>query len=53
MKTPRSFPGYTGVLNRSMVAIVLMYVFMGFFGFVRYGHEAAGSITLNLPPSAM
>ena len=53
MKTPRAFPGYTGVLNRSMVVIVLMYVFMGFFGYVRYGEKSAGSITLNLPPEAM
>lgn len=49
MKTPRAFPGYFGVLNRSMVVIVALYTVMGFFGYVRYGEDAKGSITLNLP----
>lgn len=49
MKTPRSFPGYTGVLNRSMVVIVSLYAFIGFFGFIRYGELSQPSITLNLP----
>ncbi len=53
MQTPRSFPGYTGVLNRSMVVIVALYAFIGFFGFIRYGEFSAGSITLNLPTDAM
>ncbi|XP_034255798.1 proton-coupled amino acid transporter-like protein CG1139 isoform X2 [Thrips palmi] len=51
MKTPRSFPGPTGVLNRAMVVIVALYTIMGFFGYVRYGDKAMGSITLNLPPA--
>ncbi|KAK3932263.1 Proton-coupled amino acid transporter-like protein [Frankliniella fusca] len=53
MKTPRSFPGYTGVLNRSMVVIVSLYAFIGFFGFIRYGEKSMGSITLNLPNDAI
>ncbi|XP_050432741.1 proton-coupled amino acid transporter-like protein CG1139 [Adelges cooleyi] len=49
MKTPASFGGTTGVLNVGMTAITLMYVAVGFFGYVKYGQEAKGSITLNLP----
>lgn len=49
MKDPKSFGGNTGVLNRAMSIIVFLYVGMGLFGYLRYGEEAAGSITLNLP----
>ncbi|XP_025408091.1 proton-coupled amino acid transporter-like protein CG1139 [Sipha flava] len=49
MKTPASFGGSTGVLNTGMVAITIMYVAMGFFGYVKYGESAKGSVTLNLP----
>ncbi|XP_075229301.1 proton-coupled amino acid transporter-like protein acs isoform X2 [Lycorma delicatula] len=49
MKTPKSFGGYFGVLNRGMVVIVLLYIFVGFFGYVTFGSTAKGSITLNLP----
>lgn len=49
MKTPASFGGTTGVLNIGMSIITIMYVAMGFFGYVKYGSEAKGSVTLNLP----
>lgn len=49
MKTPKSFGGNVGVLNISMVSIVVLYVGMGFFGYIKYGEDAQGSITLNLP----
>uniref|UniRef100_A0A8D8WBX1 Proton-coupled amino acid transporter 4 n=1 Tax=Cacopsylla melanoneura TaxID=428564 RepID=A0A8D8WBX1_9HEMI len=49
MKTPADFGGYYGVLNKGMVVIVIMYVIMGFLGYVKYGAEALGSVTLNLP----
>lgn len=50
MKTPKSFGGTVGVLNRAMVLIIILYVGMGFFGYMRYGDKCEGSITLNLPP---
>lgn len=53
MKTPASFGGTTGVLNIGMTAITLMYVAMGFFGYVKYGEFAKGSVTLNLPEKDM
>lgn len=53
MRTPKSFGGSTGVLNRAMVIIVILYVCMGLFGYLTYGSEALGSITLNLPKGEM
>lgn len=49
MKTPQSFGGYYGVLNIGMTAIVILYIIIGFFGYVKYGPEAGGSVTFNLP----
>lgn len=53
MKTPKAFGGTFGVLNKAMVAIVFLYVGMGFFGYLNYGDKTEGSITLNLPPEDM
>ncbi|CAG4977882.1 unnamed protein product [Colias eurytheme] len=49
MKTPKDFVGKFGVLNRAMISIIILYVGMGLFGYLQYGNESAGSITLNLP----
>lgn len=49
MRTPKSFGGNFGVLNRSMILIIFLYVGMGFFGYLKYGADIKGSITLNLP----
>lgn len=48
MKTPRAFVGLTGVLNRAIVIIVILYVAMGLFGYLRYGDAIRDSITLSL-----
>jgi len=53
MKTPKSFGGTFGVLNFSMSLIIVMYVGMGFLGYMKYGSGALGSITLNLPTDEM
>jgi proton-coupled amino acid transporter len=53
MKTPKSFAGTFGVLNVAMSLIIFMYVGMGFLGYMKYGSEALGSITLNLPTDEM
>ncbi|XP_050465995.1 proton-coupled amino acid transporter-like protein CG1139 isoform X2 [Cataglyphis hispanica] len=49
MKTPQSFGGYCGVLNMGMTVIVILYIIVGFFGYVKYGADAKGSVTFNLP----
>lgn len=53
MKTPKSFGGPIGVLNKAMIVIVSLYVGMGLFGYMNYGSDVLGSITLNLPPGEM
>lgn len=48
MAKPQHFLGCPGVLNITMSVVVLLYMLMGFLGYVRYGDKAMGSITLNL-----
>lgn len=49
MRTPQNFIGLCGVLNKGMGGVTMVYILLGFFGYVKYGNEALGSITLNLP----
>lgn len=49
MKTPQDFGGMTGVLNTGMIIVACLYTAVGFFGYLKYGDNVLGSITLNLP----
>ncbi|XP_062548582.1 proton-coupled amino acid transporter-like protein CG1139 isoform X2 [Armigeres subalbatus] len=49
MKNPEDFGGWTGVLNTGMVIVACLYTAVGFFGYLKYGEDVQGSITLNLP----
>ncbi|CAK1551927.1 unnamed protein product [Leptosia nina] len=49
MAKPQHFLGCPGVLNITMSIVVLLYMIMGILGYLKYGEDAAGSITLNLP----
>ncbi|CAF2594139.1 unnamed protein product [Rotaria sp. Silwood2] len=49
MKEPESYSGWTGILNIGILLVTIMYFVVGFFGYIRYGSKALGSITLNLP----
>ncbi|XP_050540820.1 proton-coupled amino acid transporter-like protein CG1139 isoform X2 [Daktulosphaira vitifoliae] len=49
MKNPKKFGSVFGVLNGAMVPITLLYTFIGFFGYLKYGETPNGSITLDLP----
>ncbi|XP_047989742.1 proton-coupled amino acid transporter-like protein CG1139 isoform X2 [Leguminivora glycinivorella] len=51
MANPQHFLGCPGVLNITMTVVVLLYMVMGFLGYVKYGDASKGSITLNLPTS--
>ena len=49
MRAPKDFRGWTGVLNTSMVIVTVLYFAVGFYGYLKYGSDTKGSITLNLP----
>ncbi|CAF0880645.1 unnamed protein product [Adineta ricciae] len=49
MKEPEAYGGFNGVLNTGMYLVTILYFFVGFFGYIRYGSDARGSISLNLP----
>ena len=49
MRTPQEMRGWNGVLNTSMILVSCLYIAVGFFGYLKYGDQVAGSITLNLP----
>ncbi len=46
MKKPQDF---FWVLDISMGAVAMLYISMGFFGYLTFGNEIKGSVTLNLP----
>ncbi|XP_063375142.1 proton-coupled amino acid transporter-like protein pathetic [Cydia amplana] len=49
MAKPQQFLGCPGVLNVAMTIVISLYGIVGFFGYMKYGDEVRGSITLNLP----
>ncbi|KAI8115481.1 Proton-coupled amino acid transporter-like protein pathetic [Lucilia cuprina] len=49
MENPRHFLGICGVLSQGMSGVTLIYMFLGFLGYLRYGNSTEESITLNLP----
>lgn len=53
METPRHFLGSFGVLNIGMTGVTIIYIFLGFFGYLKYGKNTSDSITLNLPTNEM
>lgn len=53
MKTPKNFLGLGGVLNQGMAGVTLIYILLGFLGYMAYGDGTADVITLNLPQAEM
>lgn len=53
MAHPEKFLGCPGVLNITMCTVIFLYGLLGFWGYVKYGDEVRGSITLNLPQTGM
>uniref|UniRef100_A0A182W4U8 Amino acid transporter transmembrane domain-containing protein n=1 Tax=Anopheles minimus TaxID=112268 RepID=A0A182W4U8_9DIPT len=49
MANPRDFIAWNGVLNTGMTIVVCLYSAVGFYGYLKYGEQAQGSVTLNLP----
>ncbi|KRX17141.1 Threonine--tRNA ligase, cytoplasmic, partial [Trichinella nelsoni] len=48
-KFPKSMNAWNGVLNTSCALSTILYIAVGFYGYIRFGSDVAGSITLNLP----
>lgn len=49
MKYPQRMLGRCGVLNMSMIIVVLLYTTIGLLGYLRYGDAVLESVTLNFP----
>ncbi|KPJ06080.1 Proton-coupled amino acid transporter 4 [Papilio machaon] len=49
MSKPHHFLGCPGVLNIAMSAVAVLYGFVGFAGYLNFGEQVRGSLTLNLP----
>lgn len=53
MKKPNQFRSTFGVLNVGMVSVGILFALFGFFGYLKWGENVSGSLTLNLPPNDM
>ena len=49
MKSKVNYTPWNGVLNTGMFMVAAMYFSIGFYGYLKYGHDSKASITLNLP----
>ncbi|CAG9855730.1 unnamed protein product [Phyllotreta striolata] len=49
MRVPHNFSRHMGVLNVGMTFVAILFVFMGFIGYWKWGEEVLESVTLNLP----
>lgn len=49
MKRPEQMGGFAGLINLSYVILLILYFTVGFFGYLKFGAQSKGSITLNLP----
>ncbi|XP_052752482.1 proton-coupled amino acid transporter-like protein CG1139 [Galleria mellonella] len=50
MRRPEQFQRPLGVLNVGMVVVVSIVVTVGFLGYLKWGEDVQGSLTLNLEP---
>ncbi len=53
MSEPEALGGRLGVLNAGMAIVGCMNTAIGFYGYLKYGDQVAGSITLNLPSTPL
>ncbi|XP_017020750.1 glutamate transporter polyphemus-like [Drosophila kikkawai] len=49
METPQDLIGCCGMLNMSILVVLISYTVFGIFGYWRFGDKVASSISLNLP----
>ncbi|CAI2316874.1 unnamed protein product [Caenorhabditis sp. 36 PRJEB53466] len=53
LKHAEDMRGASGLLSTAMNLVTLLYAFLGFFGYVTFGNQVQGSLTLNLPNSVL
>ena len=53
MKKKEQFIKPFGVLNVGMTIVTSLILVMGFLGYLKYGDNVEGSLTLNLPEGEM
>ncbi|KAF5294152.1 hypothetical protein FQA39_LY13523 [Lamprigera yunnana] len=51
MRRPQKFIGLCGVLNQGLAAVTVLYILVGFLGFLQFGDKTEANVTLNLPQS--
>ena len=44
-----AFLGKAGVLNLGLTITICLYNAVGFYGYLKFGDDVRGSVTLNLP----
>lgn len=49
MKERKHFQRPLGVLNVGMAVVITLYTVIGTIGYLKYGENVMGSVTLNLP----
>ncbi|KAK6053837.1 proton-coupled amino acid transporter 2 domain protein [Cooperia oncophora] len=49
MDEPLHFITHNGVLNTSCFLVLILYMTVGFFGYLRFGNDIMDTLTLNLP----
>uniref|UniRef100_A0A1B0G5Q2 Amino acid transporter transmembrane domain-containing protein n=1 Tax=Glossina morsitans morsitans TaxID=37546 RepID=A0A1B0G5Q2_GLOMM len=49
MANPKDYLGFTGILSLASLFTLIVYAGFGFVGYWRFGCQAYGSITLNMP----
>ena len=49
MRDRQAFLGKAGVLNLGLTITICLYAAMGFYGYLKFGDQSSGSVTLNLP----
>lgn len=50
MRRPEQFQKPLGVLNVGMVFVGSIFIVVGFLGYLKWGDNVMGSLTLNLQP---
>lgn len=53
MRRPEQFQKTFGVLNVGMVVVGGIFITVGFLGYLKWGDDVAGSLTLNMTPGHM